>query len=135
MSRFYKIQNRTNQSKRVLIDKKYDGTINFETDPPLSYIENSRCAGWCLSPLNVIPERTPAYSRVELTSHPMGVDGRVSILINGTLTISERYSNLATIRLRQNWFNTVFAEYVEYTGKYTTRFISTETESLITFGL
>ena len=132
MSRFYKIQNRTNQSKRVLIDKKYDGTINFETDPPLSYNENSRRAGWCLSPLNVIPERTPAYSRVELTSHPMGVDGRVSILINGTLTISERYSNLATIRLRQNWFNTVFGEYVEYTGKYTARFISAETESLIT---
>ena len=116
MKRIYKVQNRTSESRRVKFVKN-GGTVNFPKTPTASFVENSREAGFCLTGINPLPPGERTTSTITLTSHPMGVDGRVSLFINDILIESKRYIGLSRIVNRQEWFNREFGAYVEYSGK------------------
>lgn len=123
MKQPYKVQNRTNTSRRVKFVKN-GGTVSFPKTPTASFVENSREAGFCLTAITPLPDRDNATNSITLTSHPMGTDGRVSLFINGNLIESKRFASLSRIADRQAWFNREFGAYVQYTGKEQPTFTS-----------
>ena len=112
----FKIQNRTQTSRRVKFIKN-GGLVQFTKDPIASYVENSREAGFCLNPADPLPNMAGALGSIDLTAHPMGMDGRVSLYIDGELSKSIRYSNLNRLADRQAWFNQEFGTVINYTGR------------------
>lgn len=110
----YKIQNRTDTNRRIKLVKN-DGTITFTSSPPSSYIENSRQAGFCLTPITPLPAMIETIDSITLTSLPMGADGRISLYVNDTLVKSVRYLNKSLITDRQTFFAAEFGSYATFT--------------------
>lgn len=109
----YKIQNRSDSSRRVKITKN-GGSITFVTTPQDNYVENSREGGFCLLPIEPLPILDTSISSIALTSLPMGVDGRVSLYTNGILSKSVRYLGKNTVQARKDFFDTEFGTYASW---------------------
>lgn len=112
----FKIQNRTLTSRRVKFIKN-GGLITFTKDSVASFVENSREAGFCLTAITPIPPDDRGTKSIQLTGHPMGTDGRVSLYVDNNLTESIRYSNLARLEDRIAWFNQHFGAIIRYSGR------------------
>ncbi len=110
----YKIQNRSDSSRRVKVTKN-GGSIAFVNDPQSNYTENTREAGFCLLPIDPLPILDTATTNISLSSLPMGVDGRISLYVNGELTASVRYLNKNTIQDRLDFFIAEFGNYATWT--------------------
>ena len=108
----YKIQNRTADAKRIKVIKRSDGAVTFDGVAMPTFQENTVQAGWCMSPITPLAELVGPTTTMELSACPIGVDGRVSIYRNGTLTSSMRYSNLKTLANKVSWFNDYFGAVV-----------------------
>ena len=108
----YKIQNRTPDSKRVKVIKRSDGKVLFPGTVVPTYQENTIHAGWCMLGIVPVPELVDPQTTFELSASPMGVNGRVSIYRNETLTSSMRYSNLKANAEKVTWFNNFFGAVV-----------------------
>ena len=109
----YKIQNRSDTSRRVKFQKN-GGSITFVTTPQDNYVENSREAGFCLQPIDTLPLFDTTTSSITLTALPMGVDGRITLFINGIFNKSVRYSSQNSIVDRANFFSTEFGDYANW---------------------
>lgn len=95
-----KIQNRTLTSRRVKFIKN-GGLIQFTKESIASYVENSREAGFCLTAITPIPLNENGTRDIQLSAHPMGTHGRVSLYVDNTLAESMRYNGLARLSDRQ----------------------------------
>ena len=108
----YKIQNRSPDNKRIKLIKRSDGRVTFVGNAIPTYQENTIQAGWCMAAISPIPELIDPQTTFELTTAPIGVDGRVSLYRNGTLVSSMRYNALNSNAAKVKWFNDFFGAVV-----------------------
>lgn len=113
----YLIQNRTSTSMRVEFTK-YGGSLSFPLGTPATYVGNTTYSGFCLSGYTDPVVKDLYDWIIQLSSFPLGLSGRVTLIVDNTNRTTVPYSLGNSLDDRVSWFNQNFGTYVFCSGSY-----------------